>query len=126
MVPSYIVRRGDILIVDFNPIRGHEQNGFRPAAVLSSDRMNSGPLGLVMVVPGTTSARRNSSGIIVPNHLEVAPTPINGLNFTTYFMGEQLRSVSVERLGKKLGNLTAEELYRLGDIEIMLLDLCPE
>lgn len=120
------VRRGDILIVNFNPVRGHEQNGLRPAAVLSSDRLNSGSLGLVMVVPGTTSARRNSAGIIVPNHLEVPPTAVNGLDFTTYFMGEQLRSVSVDRLGRRLGNLTAEELNQLRDIEIMLLDLGPE
>lgn len=113
-------------MVDFNPHRGREQSGFRPAAVLSSDRLNRGPLGLVMVVPGTTSARRNSAGIIVPNHLEVPPTAVNGLDLTTYFMGEQLRSVSVDRLGKRLGNLTADELYQLGDIEIMLLDLGPE
>lgn len=120
---AQIIRRGDILIVDFNPVRGHEQNGLRPAAILSSDLMNKSPLGLVMVVPGTTKARRNSSGVVVPNHLEVAPSTINGLDFTTFFMGEQLRSVSVDRLGKKLGILTTEELNRLSDIEIMLLDL---
>ena len=123
---TQIIRRGDILFIDFNPVRGREQSGFRPAAILSSDEMNKSPLGLVMVVPGTTTARRNKFGVLVPNHLEVLPTTTNGLNSATYFMCEQLRSVSLDRLKNKLGFLTDDELDSLSEIAILLLDLGPK
>lgn len=32
--------RGDILLVDFNPTKGTEQQGWRPAVVVSGDRAN--------------------------------------------------------------------------------------
>ncbi|MBE6139113.1 MAG: hypothetical protein E7174_01215 [Firmicutes bacterium] len=41
MVKKYIPKRGDIVYLDFNPTKGHEQSGFRPALVLSSDIFNN-------------------------------------------------------------------------------------
>lgn len=40
MVKEYIPQRGDIIYVDFNPVRGHEQKGKRPAMVISNDIFN--------------------------------------------------------------------------------------
>ncbi|MDR1606391.1 MAG: type II toxin-antitoxin system PemK/MazF family toxin [Streptococcaceae bacterium] len=31
-----MVKQGDIILVDFNPSKGHEQKGYRPAIVLES------------------------------------------------------------------------------------------
>ena len=40
MVNNYIPKKGDIIFVDFNPIKGHEQKGPRPAIVLSNEIYN--------------------------------------------------------------------------------------
>ena len=37
---KYIPKQGDIVYLDFNPIKGHEQRGKRPAIVISNDAFN--------------------------------------------------------------------------------------
>ena len=37
---NYVPKQGDIVYVDFNPIIGHEQGGYRPAIVISSNKFN--------------------------------------------------------------------------------------
>ena len=49
--------RGEIWMIDFDPTRGHEQAGRRPALVVSDDVFNAGPAGLVMVLPVTTKPK---------------------------------------------------------------------
>jgi mRNA interferase MazF len=120
------LKRGQVWNVDFDPAAGHEQQGVRPAVVMSSDLMDTAAIGLAFVIPGTKTARTDTSGRPLPNHLLVAPNALNGLSYPTYFMGEQLRSVSIERFLNRLGALTNEQLYELEDITIMLLDLGPK
>ena len=40
MVKKYIPRQGDIIYIDLNPTKGHEQKGKRPAIVISNDIFN--------------------------------------------------------------------------------------
>ena len=40
MVKKYIPKQGDIVYVDFNPTKGHEQSGKRPAIIISNDTFN--------------------------------------------------------------------------------------
>ena len=54
---DYTPRQGDIIIMDFNPTRGHEQQGRRPAAVVSNDSYNSFARGVAMVCPITNTDR---------------------------------------------------------------------
>ena len=56
MVKKYIPKSGDIVYLDFNPTKGHEQNGFRPAIVLSNDVFNSFTK-MVIVCPITTNIK---------------------------------------------------------------------
>ena len=37
---KYIPKQGDLVYIDFNPIKGHEQSGHRPAIVISSNIFN--------------------------------------------------------------------------------------
>ena len=41
MVKKYIPKQGDLVFLDFNPTKGHEQKGFRPAIVISNNVFNS-------------------------------------------------------------------------------------
>lgn len=40
MVKKYVPEQGDIILLDFNPTKGHEQAGFRPAVVISNNAFN--------------------------------------------------------------------------------------
>ncbi len=40
MVKKYIPKQKDIVYLDFNPTKGREQEGFRPAVVISNNNFN--------------------------------------------------------------------------------------
>lgn len=119
------IKRGDIWHVDFEPVEGHEQGGARPAVIMSSDQVNCQVTELVFVIPGTRSARTDpTTGEVLPDVLRVEPSKENGLSAVTYFLCNQLRAVSTNRLGaKKMGKLTGKQLYQIEDCLIFLLDL---
>ncbi|MCQ2794138.1 MAG: type II toxin-antitoxin system PemK/MazF family toxin [Bacilli bacterium] len=49
-----MVRQGDIIFIDFDPIKGHEQKGRRPALVISNDIFNRKAGGLALLLPITS------------------------------------------------------------------------
>jgi len=53
---EYIPDRGDVVWVDFNPTKGHEQKGNRPAVVISRKKYNS-KSGLVILCPVTSQTK---------------------------------------------------------------------
>lgn len=54
MVKKYVPKQGDIVLLDFNPTKGHEQSGFRPAVVISNNVFNENTK-LVIVCPVTSN-----------------------------------------------------------------------
>lgn len=56
MVKSYIPKQGDIVFLDFNPTKGHEQQGFRPAIIISNDIFNINTK-MVIVCPITSNEK---------------------------------------------------------------------
>jgi mRNA interferase MazF len=84
-------RYGEVWLCELYPVRGHEQAGRRPALVVSPDRFNQGPAGLVIVVPLTTRDRR------VPLHVAIDP-PEGGLRGRRFALCEMVRSISQQRL----------------------------
>lgn len=84
--------RGEVWVVDFNPVRGHEQDRQRPALILSNNEFNNGPAQLLVVVPFTTTERAR-----MPLRVRVDP-PDGGLRETSFALCEALRSVSTERI----------------------------
>ena len=53
---KYIPARGDIVWIDFDPTKGHEHSGRRPAIVISLDAYN-GMSGLALFCPITSKIR---------------------------------------------------------------------
>ena len=86
------IRRGEVWLAELGPTRGREQAGERPVLVVSTDAFNQGRARLVVAVPFTTRDRG------LPIHVEVRP-PAGGLREISFAMCEQVRSLSVERLG---------------------------
>jgi mRNA interferase MazF len=96
-------RRGEIWLVDFGEPVGREQAGRRPAVVVSADRLNESPAGVVIVVPCTTTHRG------LPSHVELDPAT-SGLDSVSYAKCEDIKSVSDRRLVARLG--TTDEVAR--------------
>jgi mRNA interferase MazF len=109
-------QRGEIWTADFDPIRGHEQGGQRPALVVSADTFNAGPAGLVVVLPLTTKSKG------VRSHVAVDP-PEGGLTARSFIKCEDVRSISLARLSRQWGTVTAATLTAVEDRLRILLDL---
>ncbi len=56
MVKKYVPEQGDIILLDFNPTKGHEQAGFRPAVVISNNAFNQNTK-LAIVCPITSNEK---------------------------------------------------------------------
>ena len=108
--------RGEIWLVDLNPTRGHEQSGVRPALVVSVDTFNHGPAGLAVVLPVTSRGK----GIAL--HVSVDP-PEAGLTMRSFIKAEDVRSVAVERLTRRLGQVSRATMDQVEDRLRILLDL---
>ncbi len=108
--------RGEIWMVDLNPTRGHEQAGVRPALVVSVDTFNHGPAGLAVVLPMTSRAKG------IPLHVPVDP-PEAGLRMKSFIKTEDVRSVALERLARRLGQVSDATMAQVEDRLRILLDL---
>ncbi len=84
--------RGEVWQVNLDPgTKGSEQQGSRPALVISVDKFNHGPARLVIVIPITKVNKQ------LPSHVFV-PKGEAGLEFDSYIKVEDIRSISTERL----------------------------
>ena len=99
------ILRGEIRWADLNPTRGNEQTGQRPVLVLSHDIFNERS-GTVIAVALTSQPQRAG----FPLTLElVAPR----LPKRSWVKISQIRTLATERLGKRLGRASPEELAQV-------------
>lgn len=95
------MRRGDIHAVDLDPGRGSEANKRRPAVIVSNDAANATAerlgRGVVTVVPVTSNVEHVYPFQVL---LRAAET---GLDRDSKAQAEQVRSITVERVGDRLG-----------------------
>ncbi len=108
--------RGEIWVVELNPVKGHEQAGNRPCLVISVDLFNHGPAGLAVVLPITTKDKG------IPFHVEVSP-PEGGLKEISLIKCEDVRSLSTERLIRRLGIVSSDKLLLVEDRLRILMGL---
>jgi mRNA interferase MazF len=96
------ILRGDIVWADLNPTRGREQAGLRPVLVLSHDIFNERS-GTVIAIAITSQAQKAG----FPLTLELSGTKLPKRSWAKI---SQIRTLSVERIGKKVGRVFAEEI----------------
>jgi mRNA interferase MazF len=116
------MRRGEIVSVNFYPAHGSEANKTRPAVIVSNDAANATAArlgrGVITVVPVTSNVTR-----IHPFQL-LLPAGLTGLSRDSKAQAEQIRSVSVDRIGGVLGHLPpalVAELDRALRVQLSLL-----
>jgi mRNA interferase MazF len=96
------VLRGDVVWADLSPARGHEQAGRRPVVVISHDVFNERS-GTVIAMALTSRPQRAG----FPLTLELKE---HGLPKRSWVKISQIRTLSRQRLGKRLGRLEPEQL----------------
>ncbi len=99
------ILRGDIRWADLNPVRGHEQAGLRPVLVLSHDIFNERS-GTVITIALTSQPQR--AGFPLTLELKTGKLPKR-----SWVKISQIRTLSVERIGKKMGRSSPEELVHI-------------
>ena len=99
------ILRGEIRWADLNPIRGREQAGLRPVLVLSQDVFNERS-GTVIAVALTSQEPRAGFPLTLESH---AP----GLPKRSWVRIGQIRTLSAERLGRRLARASEEEVDRV-------------
>ena len=102
------MKRGEIWLVNLDPTIGSEIKKTRPAVIISSDLI--GILPLKIIVPFTDWKDRYVSA---PWMVRIDPDDNNGLNKASASDGLQVRSVSQQRLVKRLGVLTPLQVTQI-------------
>lgn len=96
----------EIWFANLSPIEGSEQEGFRPVVIISGNMLNK-HLKIVIACPLTTKIKNYKGNVVL------TPTKENGLSKTSEILTFHVRSISKDRLEKKIGNITNKELTQL-------------
>ena len=99
------ILRGDIRWADLNPVRGREQAGLRPVLILSHEIFNERS-GTVIAVAITSQPQR--AGFPLTLELKTADLPKR-----SWVKISQIRTLSVERIGKMIAKADPEELEQV-------------
>lgn len=105
--------RGEVYWADLNPVRGREQAGLRPVLILSNSLFNRRS-GTVIAMAITSQEQRAGFPLTFPLPPEVLTKP-------AWVKISQVRTISVERLGKRMGAIREEDLDQIlsGLLELM-------
>lgn len=99
------ILRGDIIWADLNPTQGNEQTGKRPVLILSHDVFNE-KSGTVIAVALTSQQQK--AGFPLTLELKGKQYPKR-----SWVKISQIRTLSTRRLGKKIGQVSSDELNQV-------------
>lgn len=99
------ILRGDVFGADLNPVKGHEQAGMRPVLILSPEVFNERS-GTVIAMALTSQAQRAGFPLTMEVRSAALPKP-------TWAKISQVRTLSVERLGKRMGHVSDDEMSQV-------------
>ena len=104
---EYVPKRGDLVILTFDPSTGHEQQGRRPALIISNETFNKN-VGLAIACPITNTDRN------FPFHIAVSSNKLTG-----FIMTEQVKSIDFRARKVKLVEKVDDDILKnvLGILE---------
>ena len=107
------MRRAEIYLVNLDPARSGEANKQRPAVIVSNDGANSSAersgQGVITVVPLTSLVAR-----IYPFQVLI-PAATAGLDRDSKAQAEQVRAISIDRLGRVIGEVPHALMEKLDE-----------
>lgn len=99
------ILRGEIHWADLNPVRGREQAGLRPVLILSHEIFNS-KSETVIAMAITSKPQRAGLPLAFALHPAALPKP-------SWVKISQIRTISVDRLGKRIAAIQPEALDQI-------------
>lgn len=101
------IKQGGVYLADLNPIKGHEQGGYRPVLVIQGNLANNF-LNTVIVIPLTSNlnAKYKKGTCFVPKD-------ISGLDFDSVGLIFQIRTIDKRRLNKQISIMPEEKVYSI-------------
>lgn len=100
------MKQAEIWYANLNPIKGSEQAGHWPVLIISGNMLNK-YLEIVIVCPLTTKIKNYKGNLVIK------PTNQNGLISTSEILTFHIRSISKDRLIKKIGSINEDELQQI-------------
>lgn len=101
------ILRGEVRWADLSPVRGREQAGHRPVLILSQNIFNKRS-GTVIVMAITSQSQKAG----FPLTYSLNPKQLKKQSWVKI---SQIRTLSVDRIGKKLGTVEPEQLAEIID-----------
>jgi mRNA interferase MazF len=98
------ILRGEIRWANLAPTLGREQTGRRPVLILSVDPFNERS-GTVIAMAVTSKPQRAGWPLAVPLTSRSLPKP-------SWLKMSQIRTLSVKRIGRRVGRATPEEISK--------------
>lgn len=111
------MQRGDIWLVDLNPIRGSEQAGIRPVLVFQNDMMTA-VSATIIAIPFTTNLRRAG----LPSCVQVNAGD-GGLASDSVALCHQLRVLDRTRFLRRLGHIGQDTLTAIEGCVLLTLGI---
>lgn len=97
------MKKAEIWLADLEPVKGSEQGKTRPVVIISGDVMNE-HFPVVITCPLSSIIKNYAGCVVIPK------SKSNGLSGDSEIITFQVRSVSKERLLKKIGFITPAQL----------------
>jgi len=109
-----MVKQGDIIKINLNPTKGHEQAGYRLVIVVNN-AAHSRASNMTIVCPITNTNRNN------PLHVE-----LKGLRTTGFVMCDQIRAIDIRAISYRVvGTVDEDTIWEICDIAQGSLDILP-
>jgi len=102
------MKQGELWYADLNPVKGSEQSGTRPVVIVSGNLANT-YLKTVICCPLTTKIKGYKGNVLLK------PNTSNKLRENSEILTFHIRSVSKERLVRKIGKISVDELKEIKD-----------
>ena len=116
---SAFPRRGDLYYVDLDPTIGSEQGGHRPALIIQNDVGNQySPVLIIAALTSRPPARPRPTDVLIK-------PGSSGLQAPSRVLLNQIRTIDKRRLGRYVGQLTAEEMDLIDEAIKISLGLIP-
>ncbi len=105
-----MVKQGDIIKLNFNPTKGHEQAGYRPAIVISNNFFNK-KTNLAIVCPITNTEKN------FPLHFKLENTKTKG-----FVLCQHIKSVDLNTRGYKFIETAPQNILN-GILDIVFAEI---
>lgn len=100
------MKQGELWYADLNPAKGSEQAGLRPVVILSGNLLNT-HLNIIICCPLTTKIKNYKGNLVLE------PNKKNGISKPSEVLTFHIRSISKERLVRRIGQISEEEVLLL-------------